>query len=68
MHEQYETKDEMLKTTPKSKHDEDVNMDDVMDENNKAASTKNPQLYNDSYYQYSKGSRWLTTLRRGAAI
>jgi hypothetical protein len=28
-------------------------MNDVMDENITATSTKNPQLYNDSYYQYS---------------
>jgi hypothetical protein len=47
-------RDEMLKTTPKGKHDEDMNMNDVLDENNTAVSTKNPQLYKDSSYPYSR--------------
>jgi hypothetical protein len=53
MHENPETRDEMLKTTPEGKHNEDVNVNNMMDGNNTAASTENPQLYNDSYYQYS---------------
>ena len=53
MHEQPETRDEMLKTNPKDKHDENMDVINVMDENNAAAPIEDLQLYTDSYYQYS---------------
>ena len=49
MHEQPETRDEMLKTNPKGKHNENEDVINVMDENNAAAPIEDLQLY---YYQY----------------
>jgi hypothetical protein len=53
MSEEPEIRDGMFKTNPKGKHDENVNVTNVMDENNAAAPIEDLQLYTDSYYQYS---------------
>jgi hypothetical protein len=61
------TRDEMLKTNHKGKHDKNVNVNNGMDENNTAAPIKNLQLYNDSYYQYSTSKQVADVLTKEAS-
>jgi hypothetical protein len=50
MYEKPETRDGMLKTNPKGKFNENMNLNNVMDKNNATAPIEDLKLYNGYYY------------------